>query len=58
MTKKNKLDDINYEGKGEYFLDIDRMINEGLSGGSVHTREDTTNIGESTEIEKESPPNR
>jgi hypothetical protein len=32
------------------------MINEGLSGGSVHGRHDTTNIEEARELLKEQPP--
>ncbi|UJF34251.1 hypothetical protein [Paenibacillus hexagrammi] len=27
--------DTQYEGKDDYFMDIDRMINEGLGGGTV-----------------------
>ncbi|NQD65548.1 hypothetical protein HP456_06385 [Bacillus haikouensis] len=61
MTKdKNDyqfLPDTNYEGKGSLFLDVDRFINEGLSGGSVHMRDDTTNIGQATLItDHEEPP--
>ena len=48
--------DLDYEGKNEAFLDIDRMINEGLSGGSVHMREDTTNIEEARDLEQEERP--
>lgn len=45
--------DLDHEGKAEAFLDIDRMINEGLSGGSVHMREDATNIEEARDLEQE-----
>jgi hypothetical protein len=48
--------DLDYEGKNEAFLDIDRMINEGLSGGSVHMREDATNIEEARDLEQEERP--
>lgn len=48
--------DLNYEGKDKAYLDIDRMINEGLSGGSVHMREEQTNIEEATDLIKEEPP--
>ncbi|MEC0231373.1 hypothetical protein [Paenibacillus alba] len=27
--------DTNHQGKEDYFMDIDRMINEGLGGGNV-----------------------
>jgi hypothetical protein len=32
------------------------MINEGMSGGSVHMREDTTNIEEARDLVEEEPP--
>ena len=57
--KKNEdavKQDLDYEGKTEAFLDIDRMINEGLSGGSVHMREDATNIEEARDLEQEERP--
>jgi hypothetical protein len=50
-------EDLNYEGKDKVYLDEDRIINEGLSGGSVHMREESTNIEESRDLEKEEPPN-
>lgn len=45
-----------YEGKDEVYLDVDRMINEGLSGGSVHARGETTNIEEARDLTEETPP--
>ncbi|WP_164545796.1 hypothetical protein [Paenibacillus albus] len=27
--------DKNHEGRADYFMDIDRMVNEGLGGGQV-----------------------
>jgi hypothetical protein len=59
MTKKDEAvkQDLNYEGKDKVYLDIDRMINEGLSGGSVHMRDDTTNIEEARDLVQEEPPN-
>jgi hypothetical protein len=51
------LPDTNYEGKDSLFLDVDRIINEGLSGGSVHMRGDSANIDEATFItDHEEPP--
>lgn len=49
-------EDTKYEGKDKVFLDEDRMINEGLSGGSVHMREETTNIEEARDLVEEEPP--
>ncbi|TDL66511.1 hypothetical protein E2R56_23110 [Rhodococcus qingshengii] len=48
--------DLQYEGKDKVYLDIDRIINEGLSGGSVHSRHDTTNIEEARNLTEEEPP--
>jgi hypothetical protein len=56
MNKGNK--DLQYEGKDKVFLDIDRIINEGLSGGSVHSRHDTTNIEEARNLTEEEPPSQ
>lgn len=28
-------DELMYEGRDDYFMDIDRMVNEGLGGGNV-----------------------
>jgi hypothetical protein len=54
--KANFKEDLLYEGKDQVYLDVDRMINEGMSGGSVHMREDTTNIEEARDLVEESPP--
>lgn len=45
-----------YEGRDKVFMDVDRMINEGMSGGSVHARHDTTNIEEARDLHEEQPP--
>ncbi|WP_226682557.1 hypothetical protein [Sutcliffiella horikoshii] len=44
------------EGRDEYFMDVDRYINEGLAGGSVFERDRYTNIEEARDLEKEEPP--
>ncbi|WP_202617788.1 hypothetical protein [Bacillus dakarensis] len=51
-----KKEDVQYEGREERYVDIDRMINEGLSGGSVHNREGTSNIEEAPPLPKEEAP--
>ncbi|WP_026574435.1 hypothetical protein [Bacillus sp. UNC438CL73TsuS30] len=48
--------DLEYEGRDQVFLDIDRMMNEGMSGGSVHARYDSTNIEEARDLKEEEPP--
>ncbi|WP_160724601.1 hypothetical protein [Bacillus sp. USDA818B3_A] len=45
-----------FEGRDKAYVDVDRMINEGLSGGSVHSRYDTANIEEAHDLPKEQPP--
>ena len=46
MTNRNALSDPDTEGRASAFMDIDRMVNEGLGGGIVTIRngliEDTT----------------
>ncbi|WP_102347479.1 hypothetical protein [Bacillus sp. Marseille-P3661] len=39
-----------YEGRDKYFVDEDRMINEGLAGGTVVTREENKQIEEAREL--------
>jgi hypothetical protein len=59
MAKKKPTgfnEDLLYEGRDKVALDVDRMINEGMSGGSVHMREETTNIEEARDLHPEEPP--
>ncbi|CAG9622571.1 hypothetical protein [Sutcliffiella rhizosphaerae] len=60
MNDKNqkKTKDKQFEGRDEYFMDIDRYINEGMAGGSVFERDRYTNIEEARELEKEEPPSQ
>lgn len=58
MEKKGKeRKDLQYEGKDEVFMDVDRFINEGMAGGSVYRIHDQTNIEEARDFEEEEPPN-
>jgi hypothetical protein len=57
MSKKEEVKkDLLYEGKDEVFLDVDRFINEGMSGGSVHRKDGDTNIEEARDLKQEEPP--
>jgi|GEM_PF-611793 len=49
-------EDLVYEGRDQVKLDVDRFINEGLSGGSVHNREDSANIEQARNLHEEEPP--
>lgn len=55
-NKKKAREDLQYEGKDEVFMDVDRMINEGMSGGSVHRYGDSPNIEEARDLAPEEPP--
>ncbi|NEU31488.1 hypothetical protein GN156_12010 [bacterium LRH843] len=55
MTDKEK--DSNFEGRDEFFMDVDRMINEGLGGGTVNDTHAGI-IEESHELVEEDPPAR
>ncbi|ARA97635.1 MULTISPECIES: hypothetical protein [Geobacillus] len=48
--------DALYEGRDEYYMDIDRMINEGMAGGNVYGHDDEVNIEEARDLVKEEPP--
>ncbi|MFC5464738.1 hypothetical protein [Lederbergia graminis] len=58
MRKKKRefLPDVDNEGRDRLYVDVDRMINEGMSGGYVFMREDSTNIEEATDFFPEDPP--
>lgn len=47
-----------FEGRENVFLDVDRMINEGLAGGVVHSSNNQTNIEEARDLIREAPPNQ
>jgi hypothetical protein len=55
IMKKAKKD-LEFEGKDKVYLDIDRIINEGLAGGTVINREENTNIEEARDLSEEEPP--
>jgi len=35
LSEKNPELDEEHQGRDDYFMDIDRMVNEGLGGGNV-----------------------
>ncbi|WLD94043.1 hypothetical protein [Alkalihalobacillus sp. AL-G] len=45
-----------YEGRAEAYMDIDRMVNEGMAGGTVSGRYDQRQIEQSLELFEEAPP--
>ncbi|MFA8439073.1 hypothetical protein [Pueribacillus sp. YX66] len=54
MEKREK-DDLLYEGRNKAYIDIDRMLNEGMAGGTVPS-EGNTQIGQAIDLEEEEPP--
>ncbi|HEY8342333.1 MAG TPA: hypothetical protein VIK75_04880 [Calditerricola sp.] len=59
MDDKRKPDslqasDVDHEGRDRYFLDVDRMINEGLGGGMVSSH--GGRIEDSRLLQDEDPP--
>ncbi len=54
MSNKRE-EDLQNEGRGEASLDIDRMINEGMAGGTVSS-EGSAQIGHSIDLPEEEPP--
>lgn len=49
--------DSKHEGRDHYFIDVDRMINEGMAGGTIINREDDyKQIGGTRSFENEEPP--
>lgn len=57
-ANESTLDQHDTEGRADYFMDNDRMVNEGLGGGRV--TEDNGMIEKDIEVAKESKgnPNR
>lgn len=51
------LDDTQFEGREKLSLDVDRMINEGLAGGTVVSYKNCTNIHETTSVSDENDNN-
>jgi len=57
MKKEHRFKkDLEHEGRTEYYLDIDRMINEGMAGGTVNHDYDHPSVGFTHEIVSESEP--
>jgi hypothetical protein len=58
-SKMDKHDaDSKHEGRDKRFMDVDRMINEGLGGGTVNLKYDKPAIDEARNLEEENPPRK
>ncbi len=51
------LKDSEFEKRDSVYLDIDRIINEGMAGGNVYSSGGFQNIEEAHDFFDESPPN-
>lgn len=51
------LPDSEYGKKDSVYLDVDRIINEGMAGGNVYTAGNSQNIEEAHDFFDEDPPN-
>ncbi|KOP81617.1 hypothetical protein ACFFHH_18575 [Cytobacillus solani] len=56
MHKDKFKEDSHHEGRDKVFLDVDRIINEGMARGSVHIRGGQSNIEEARKLKQEEPP--
>ncbi|WP_027724967.1 hypothetical protein [Tuberibacillus calidus] len=55
MKKEQRIKkDLEYEGRKEYELDVDRMINEGMAGGTVNPDYEHPSVGYTHDIVSES----
>ncbi|PYZ94672.1 hypothetical protein CR194_03840 [Salipaludibacillus keqinensis] len=54
--KDNKPVENSDEARQKYFMDVDRMINEGLGGGTVSPRENSGEIEQTRDLDREEAP--
>ncbi|WP_407272932.1 hypothetical protein [Radiobacillus sp. PE A8.2] len=57
MEKKKKFIENDYDKSREkYEVDVDRMINEGMAGGTTYSVHDRMQIEQARELPKENEP--
>ncbi len=56
VVKLAKPKESNYEGRDKKFVDVDRMINEGLGGGTTHGLQSGIIEESRGNLEEEDPP--
>ncbi|OLO36417.1 hypothetical protein BTR23_15210 [Alkalihalophilus pseudofirmus] len=54
---KDKFENAN-EDRANFFMDVDRMINEGLGGGTVSMNYNSGEIEEARDLVEEEPPHQ
>lgn len=53
---KQKYNNDPYEDRKEHELDVDRMISEGMAGGTTHSVHDRMQIEQARELPEENEP--
>ncbi|WP_138419795.1 hypothetical protein [Aquibacillus sediminis] len=56
MEKKNRIKNDPYEARKQYELDVDRMINEGMAGGTAYSVHDRMQIEQARDLPEENEP--
>ncbi|MCT2535545.1 hypothetical protein NC661_07280 [Aquibacillus koreensis] len=56
MDKKKKYDQDPYEDRKEHELDVDRMISEGMAGGTTYSIHGRMQIEQARELPEEDEP--
>ncbi|WP_186579194.1 hypothetical protein [Aquibacillus kalidii] len=56
MNKNQKYKNDPYEDRKEYELDVDRMISEGMAGGTTKSVHDRMQIEQARELPEENEP--
>lgn len=55
-SDNKNVENDKYQGKKEYAFDVDRMIDEGLAGGTVNPEYDHPSVDEARPLDKEDRP--
>ncbi|NGP43891.1 hypothetical protein G4V62_02605 [Bacillaceae bacterium SIJ1] len=49
-------EDLPYEGRAEAFIDVDRMLSEGMAASTIGKGQPTAQVDEARDLPPESPP--
>ena len=56
MAKQKRIKEDPYKSRKEYELDVDRMISEGMAGGTTHSVHGRMQIEQASDLPKEDEP--
>jgi hypothetical protein len=54
----DRKNDSLYEGRDKAYMDVDRMINEGMAGGTVNLHYHNPQIDQAIDFYEEEPPKK